>query len=262
MSADGALYLGRVTHRRLRPVSHRFAYRVFSLLVDVDRLDALARRLRWFSRGRFNLFSFHDRDYGDGAGDVAEWVRAALREAGLPAGGRVLLLCYPRMLGYAFNPLAVYYCHDEGGRLGAIIYEVRNTFGGKHCYLIPVRGRGDIIRQDADKVFHVSPFMAMETRYRFRLSPPGDDIAVVIRQTDGEGPIFNAAFAGRRATLDDAALLRAFCAYPLMTLKVIAGIHFEALRLLLKGMRLRKGAPEPGRLVTAVDENAPDRKAA
>ena len=247
-----ALYFGRVMHRRLKPVAHRLEYKVFSMLIDLDEIDALDRALRWFSRGRFNLFSFHDRDFGSGEGDLAASVRATLAAAGVDGGGPVRLLFYPRILGYAFNPLAVFYCHDAAGRLSAILYEVRNTFGGKHAYLIPVEGDAEIVRQAADKNFHVSPFMEMATRYHFRLSRPGEAIAVVIRQTDAEGAVLNAAFTGERRALDDAALIAAFFRYPLMTVKVIAGIHFEALRLLAKGMKLRAGGPDPAEPVTVV----------
>jgi DUF1365 family protein len=247
-----ALYFGRVMHRRLKPVEHRLEYRVFSLLVDLDELDALDAGLNLFSRNKFGLFAFHDRDYGDGSPDLALYVRGLLREAGIVAGGAIKLLCYPRMLGYAFNPLAVYYCHAKDGALAAIIYEVRNTFGGKHSYLIPVEGDPNIVRQSAGKNFHVSPFMEMETRYNFRLTKPGDEIAVVIRQTDAEGAVLNAAFTGERVELTDRNLLRAFVGYPLMTVKVIAGIHWEAFRLLLKGMKLLKGAPDPVESVTIV----------
>lgn len=249
----GALYLGRVTHRRLKPVGHRLCYRVFSALLDLDRLDELDRNLRLFSRNRFNLFSFHDRDHGDGKpANLAAYIRATLHAAGLAADGRILLLCYPRILGFAFNPLAVYYCHDAAGSLSANIYEVRNTFGGRHSYLIPAPGDGEIVRQKADKVFHVSPFMEMATRYHFRLTRPGSDISVAIRQTDAEGGVLHATFAGARAEMTDKALFGAFLAYPLMTLKVVAAIHWEALKLLLKGLKLVKGAPDPKAPVSVI----------
>lgn len=258
MTAAGALYFGEVFHRRLKPVGHRLRYRVFSMLVDLDRLDELDRGLRFFSRNRFNLFSFHDRDYGHGAPkDIASHIRATLAEAGVVAEGRVRLLCYPRILGYAFNPLAIYYCERVDGGLGAIIYEVRNTFGGRHSYLIPVEGGGGDIRQGADKVFHVSPFMAMETRYEFRLSTPDARVAIAIRQSDRDGPVLHAIFAGARRPLDDRTLLAAFFRYPLMTVKVVAAIHFEAVRLLFKGLRLRAGAPDPAAPVSVV--RAPGR---
>jgi hypothetical protein len=144
------------------------------------------------------------------------------------------------MFGYAFNPLSVYYCHDAEDRIEAVLYEVRNTFGGRHSYLIPAGG-GPIIRQEAAKRFHVSPFIDMEATYRFRLSAPGERLSVSIRESDAEGPLLNAAFAGAAEEISDRALLSAFFRYPLMTAKVIAAIHFEALKLLAKGLRLRPG---------------------
>jgi DUF1365 family protein len=249
---DAALYFGRVTHQRLRPVRHKLAYNVFSLLIDIERLDEIAGRLRLFSRNRFNLFSFYDRDYGHGRpDDLAAHIRQTLSDAGVAAEGPIRLLCYPRILGYAFNPLSIYYCEDRAGTVRAVIYEVRNTFGGRHSYLIETDGDG-VIRQTAEKALHVSPFMEMETAYNFRLTAPDESIAVGILQTDAEGPIFSAAFSGRRVAATDRAFLSAFVRYPLMTLKVILAIHFEAVKLMLKGMRLLKGGPDPAQTVTVV----------
>ncbi len=251
MTAPGSLYHGRVKHRRLRPVGHCFAYRVFSMLIDLDRIGEADRSLRLFSRNRFNLFSFFDRDHGEESdAPVGGRIRAILKDEGFSGEGRLLLLCYPRILGYVFNPLSVYYCHDGAGRLEAIIYEVRNTFGGKHSYLLPVEGAARAVRQAADKVFPVSPFMTMDCRYNFRLTPPDDDIGVAILQTDAEGPIFNASFSGVKEEMTDAALLRAFLRYPLMTLKVIAAIHFEAARLFAKGLRVKMAASAPASPMT------------
>ncbi|NWG91134.1 MAG: DUF1365 domain-containing protein [Parvularculaceae bacterium] len=263
MRAAASIYHGVVTHRRLRPVRHRLAYRVFSMLIDLDRIDEAAGRLRLFSRNQFNLFSFHDRDHADETGaPVARRIRALLKSAGFAGDGPVLLLCYPRILGYAFNPLSVYYCHDASGRVEAALYEVRNTFGGRHSYLIAAGEDGPMIRQSADKAFHVSPFMDMRQRYDFRLTLPGEEIAVVIRQSDAEGPIMNAAFTGAREDMTDKTLVRAFFRYPLMTLKVIVAIHIEAAKLFAKGMRPRRGAPEPECPVTVIRRDAIDQREA
>jgi hypothetical protein len=163
----------------------------------------------------------------------------------------VKLLCFPRVLGYVFNPLSIYFCHDPAGSLRAILYEVSNTFGQRHSYLLPVAdGRAGPVRQHCRKEFYVSPFIAMDCRYDFRIEPPEALVSVVIRQSDGEGPMLTAAFAGERRPLDDSALARAFLAYPLMTLKVIAGIHWEALKLWRKGLPILERPAPPREAVT------------
>jgi len=246
-----ALYLGRVMHHRMLPKVHHFRYRVFSLLLDLDELDSLDRRLRLFSRNRFNLFSFYDRDHGSGSGNLKADIDRLLASAGLDlGGGRIRLLCYPRLLGYVFNPLSVYYCEDAGGTLRARLCEVTNTFGQRHSYLLPVDSDRPQQRPAVDKCFYVSPFMPMDCRYRFRLAPPAERISLHIEQSRNDQRIFVASFAGRRQTLSDSTLLRAWLSHPLMTLKVIAGIHWEALRLWLKGLPLQPRPEPPARAVT------------
>ncbi|NVK42313.1 MAG: DUF1365 domain-containing protein [Oceanospirillaceae bacterium] len=246
-----SLYTGRVMHHRLRPRQHRFNYRVFSLLLDLDEVDELDERLRLFSRNRFNLFSFYDRDHGDGGRDLKPHIEALLADAGLDLqGGRIRLLCYPRLLGYVFNPLSVYYCEDASGHLRAILCEVSNTFGQRHSYLLPVCGESATARPTVDKCFYVSPFMPMDCRYAFRMPAPGDRIHVHIEQCQADQRLFVASFTGRQAPMTDAGLLRAWLAHPLMTLKVIVGIHWEALRLWLKGLKLQPRPEPPARPLT------------
>ncbi len=249
-----AIYAGTVTHRRLRPVRHRLSYRVFALLVDLDEPPRLDRTLRLFSHNRFNLYSFHDRDHGDGSVALRAHVDRQLATAGIDIGsGPVRLLCYPRVLGYVFNPLSTYFCHRPDGALAAILYEVNNTFGDRHCYVIPVaRGGESPIVQDCAKALHVSPFLGMDMAYQFRIVPPGDDTAIGVTVRDGEGPILAASFAGRRLPLTDATLARLAVRYPLMTLKVIAGIHWEALRLWRKGVRFHRRPRPPAAALTVV----------
>jgi DUF1365 family protein len=244
------LYFGRVAHARLKPFTHRFAYRVFSVFVDLDELAELDRRLRLFSHNRWNLFSLRDRDFGPRDGrPLKPWIAEQLATAGLDPRGRVRLLCFPRLLGYAFNPLSVWFCYDSADRLQAVLYDVSNTFRQSHGYLIAVQPDhtpGRAISQQCAKRFYVSPFMDMETMYRFRLAEPGARLALRIDQEGADGRRFVATHSARRAPLSDKVLLRACLAYPLLTLKVIAGIHWEALHLWRKGARVRPRPAPPG----------------
>lgn len=242
---DGALYLGRVVHKRLQPMTHRLEYRVFSLLLDIDRLSELDRRLKLFGYNRRAVLSFRDGDHGprDG-GPLRPWVEAALAARGVDiAGGPIRLLCFPRLWGYVFNPLSIYYCYLPDGRLRAILYEVSNTFGEQHGYLLECDPDSAEIQHATDKVFHVSPFNRMGGRYRFKMKPPDARLAVLIRQSDPEGrPLLVAAHRGERRALTDRALAAAILRHPLMTVKVTAAIHWEALKLWLKGA---KYVPKP-----------------
>ena len=251
-AAAVSLYRGEVMHARLKPVGHRFVYRVFNILIDLDRLAEAGRASALFCVGRFNLASFHEHDHGPGDGSpLRAHVERLLAPCGIDlTGGRVLLLCYPRLFGYAFNPLSVYYAYGRDGQLAGVVYEVRNTFGGCHTYVAPVEpgSLGEAgLRQERDKLFYVSPFLGMGMRYRFRLRPPTDTVAVRILETDGTGPILAATFSGRRRTLTTGSLAAAFAALPLMAVKVIAGIHWEALKLWAKGLHLhpRPLPPQP-----------------
>ena len=242
-----AIYAGRVGHTRFRPRRHALSYGVFMLLLDLDELAALDRRLRWFSLERFNLLGFRARDHGDGsATPLRRQIEATLAAADLPVpGGAIRLLCLPRVLGYVFNPLSLYFCHAPDGALAAIVYEVSSTFGERHSYVIPAPPGSTDIRQSAAKRLHVSPFLDMDLRYDFRVQPPGETLGVKIDAVDADGVILTASFRARRHALTDAGLLRACAAHPLLTLKVMGGIHWEAVKLLAKGVRLRGGTPAP-----------------
>ena len=242
-----ALYVGVVSHARLRPRRHALRYRVFMLLLDLDSLEPTRARLRLLARGRFGLVSFRETDHGDGSAiPLKEQIGRLLIGAGIEAGGPVGLLCMPRVLGYGFNPLSLYFCHRADGRLAAIVYEVTNTFGERHSYVIPCEtGDGAVVRQTAPKRLYVSPFMDMGLSYRFAVRPPGEAVRVGVDVDDDEGLLLTTSFAGERRPLTDAGLLRAWAAHPLLTLKVIAAIHWEALRLWRKriGVRRRPAVP-------------------
>lgn len=235
MSFASALYEGVVTHSRLTPARHSFRYRVFSLLLDIDELDTLDRSQFMFARNRAAVMSFHDKDHGDGR-PLREWVDDKLAAAGLSADGPLRLLCYPRLFGYVFNPLSVWFCHRRDGTLSAIIYEVHNTFGERHAYVMAARGNRALVQHGCAKAFYVSPFLSMDCAYDFRIRPPAEDVLVAINETEAGNPVLTAIFSGKKKTLSRFALLFALVRYPLMTVKVMAAIHFEALRLWLKGV--------------------------
>lgn len=241
---QSALFPGHVTHARMKPKRHRLAYRIYSLLIDLDELEMLDRRLRLFSVDRFNLFSFFRRDRGDRSGsDLKGQVERAMRAGGIePDGGAIRLITMPRLLGWAFNPLSVFFCYGRDGVLRSILWEVDNTFGERHGYMIPVEGENGHVReivQRCDKAFYVSPFMDMDLRYEFHVLAPTDRLSIHIDTFDAEGLVLTARHLAKRTELTDAALLRTFLTIPFLTLKVVAGIHWEALKVWLKGVRLR-----------------------
>lgn len=246
MSEASALYVGEVRHNRVRPRRHALRYRVFMLLLDLDQVDGVLGRLKLLARGRFGLTSFNAADHGDRSGrPLRDQVRERLAEAGIEAGGAIRLLTMPRILGYGFNPISVYFCHRPDGALAALLYEVTNTFHERHSYLVavPADGPGPV-RQTAEKRLFVSPFMDMGLTYDFTVRPPGEAVSVVVAVRRGETPILTASFAGQRRPLSDGSLLRAFVTHPLLTWKVTWGIHWEALLGMLKGAKYReRGAP-------------------
>jgi uncharacterized protein len=242
-----AIYVGRVVHKRLSPRQHAFTYRVFSLALDVDEIDDLSSKLRLFARNRRALISFYDADHGRGDGAlVASHIRTTLAEAGLAAAGaRVVLLCYPRLFGLVFNPLSVYFCHEGGGRLGAVVYEVSNTFRERISYVIPVvgdhgkAGHNGTVRQVCAKQMYVSPFTPRAGEYSFHVSPPGPaGVTVGVALRDGRQPLLKTHFRGSHAPLDDKSLATVVARHPMMAVKVLGGIHLEAARLWAKGVPL------------------------
>ncbi len=256
-----AVYEGEVVHQRFAPKVHRLKYHIFQVLLDLDRLDQDLKPLRFLSRNCFNLFGFYDRDFGpDQASSrhapLKDRMVAILAGRGLHVeGDRIFLLTMPRVLGFVFNPISLYFvqCADES--LRAVVYEVNNTFGDRHSYVLPVTGDDRHIRQHSDKRLHVSPFMDMDMAYDFDLIAPGERFTLKIDlkkvRPEGVERYLFAGFAAERKALGDATLLRLFFVMPLMTLKVVAGIHWEALRLVFKGLRLKPKPPTERSSVSA-----------
>ncbi|WP_337268225.1 DUF1365 domain-containing protein [Oryzifoliimicrobium ureilyticus] len=262
---NSALMTGHVTHARLKPKQHNLAYRIYSLLIDLDELEVLNRRLRFFSVDRFNLFSFYRNDRGDRSGsDLRTQVERSMRNAGLECdGGKILLLTMPRLLGWAFNPLSVYFCYGRDEELKAILWEVDNTFGERHGYLIPVDpSQTNEIHQGCDKNFYVSPFMDMDLRYEFHVRPPQETMSIRIDTLDAQDElVLTARHLARRHALTDRALLSAFVKIPFLTLRVVGGIHWEALKIWLKGIRLRTRPRPPQEAVSVVSRISKHRTA-
>ena len=253
------LYTGHVRHVRLRPRRHAFRYRVFMALFDLDELDDLDKGSRLFSRNRPNLVAFYDADHLAGDGSLRAEIEGHLAAAGLVAGGAMRMLCFPRLFGFVFNPLSVVFCHRPDGELAAILYEVNNTFGQRHSYLVAAGSERDgsgAIHQSCAKAFYVSPFMDMDLIYRFRIVPPGATTQVGIDAYAGIDPMITTQFGGRRSPFSDRSLLAAVLRHPLMTFKVVAGIHWEALFIWMKGVGFRSRPPAPAQPVTVASPDA------
>ena len=252
---SSALFAGVVTHARLRPLQHRLAYRVSSLLLDLDELDDLNGRLRLFSVDRFNLFSFHSKDRSDGSGgSLRNQIERSIAAAHVAwDGGPIRLLTMPRILGWSFNPLSVFFCYRRSGEVAAILWQVDNTFGERHGYFIPVEDQqSGEIRQSCAKCFYVSPFMDMNLKYDFRVRPPGETFSIVINVSDENGVVLNAHHHGKRIELTDRALLSAFAALPLQTLSVAGGIAWEAWKIWWKGVTIRRRPRPPPKSISIV----------
>ncbi|MBD8064924.1 DUF1365 family protein [Devosia sp. PTR5] len=243
----GAFYVGEVVHKRVRPKRHALRYRVFSMLVDVDQLDSLHEQLRLFSLNRFNLVSLYVKDFGPRDGSsIGAFIRRKARAAGISDVTRVRMLAYPRIFGFAFNPITVYFCEDADGVVRFLVHEVSNTFGEHHFYCAPVSPDSDqTLRHASPKAFYVSPFNTLEGEYRFSIRPPAEEVFLGITLSTGEGGLLSAYFRGQKRGLTDHTLVKLLLAYPFLTAKVVAGIHWEALLLWLKGvpptLKLRRG---------------------
>tara|TARA_B100000945_G_scaffold79473_1_gene61357 strand:+ start:114 stop:875 length:762 start_codon:yes stop_codon:yes gene_type:complete len=239
---ETCIYKGIVTHRRFKPKRHFFSYKTFSILFDLDELEELEKKNYLFSLNKFNLFSFYNKDHGDRDGkDLKNWVIDNLKKFNIVFKvSKIKLLCFPRILGYVFNPLSIFYCYNENSELRAILYEVKNTFNEQHTYVFPVTKDAKIITQSCNKKFYVSPFIEMDTAYNFRLAEPKETLSIFIKQTDQSGMLLSACQIGKKEQISTKQLLINFIKHPMMTIKIIMAIHFEALRLWGKGVKLVK----------------------
>ncbi len=254
------IYEGTVVHKRLTPRRHAFAYRVFALCLDVDEIDRVDWSLRFFSRGKRNLVGFWDTDLGEpGSDSVGAKARRLLAQSDLARfGARIELVCYPRILGFVFNPLSVYFCRDEAGTVGAVIYEVTNTFRERKSYVIPVAGDGDAITQDCAKEIYVSPFTGASGHYGFHCIAPSDRVVIGVNFREAGQPVLKTHFRGERRPLNDRTIARLMARYPLMTLKVVGAIHLEAARLWAKGVPIAPRHASPAYSFSIVDRPVRD----
>ena len=241
-SFNSCIYSGFVTHKRFKPKRHFFTYKTFSLLIDLHEIENLSKKIKFFSYNKFNILSFYNRDHGPRDGSsLVRWAKNTLTNAKIDIGsGTIKLLCYPRFFGYVFNPLSIFYCYDENSQLKAILYEVKNTFNEQHTYVFSASPSSKLILHRCDKKFYVSPFMEMKTFYNFRLLNPGKILNVFIKQGDSQGTLLTACQVGKKIEMTSKNLMFQFLKHPLMSFKIILAIHFEALRLWAKGVKLVK----------------------
>jgi DUF1365 family protein len=254
MTEAAWLYAGRVAHLRHSPFRHRFDYRVWMMALDLDRIADVVGRGWMFGHNRLALVSMRDRDHGRRDGTpLRAYVAAALARAGMGEAARIVFVFTPRLLGYSFNPIGWYFCYDAGGRLFAVLHQVKNTFGNQIGYLMPVsRGPvtdekvtgGGLIRQTARKRMHVSPFFDLAGGYRFALTAPGERLVVSIQYGTPEEKRLTATIMLKARPFSAHSLLRLLIEMPLAPMKVMPAILWQALKIKLRGARFHR-MPEP-----------------
>ena len=239
---SSCIYNGNVIHKRFKPKEHFFKYKVFSLFIDLSELNELDDKLKFFSLNKFNLISFYEKDHGERDGSsLLNWVKLNLSNNNISTENiKIKLLCYPRILGYVFNPLSIFFIYDKDENLISILYEVKNTFGEQHTYIFKVESENKLIQNNCSKKFHVSPFIEMNCNYFFRLLKPGNKISVIIDQYDNEDKILYASQDGIRSDFNTKYLIKSYLKHPIMTFKIILAIHYEAFRLWAKGIKFIK----------------------
>ena len=242
MIKSSSIYNGHVIHKRFWPKKHFFKYKVFSLLIDLSELYQLEKELTLFSYNKFNVLSFYDIDHGPRDGSsLIDWVKENMTKNNINTDGiTIKLLCYPRIWGYVFNPLSVFFVYDKNSNLVSILYEVKNTFNEQHTYIFKLQKSEKLIEHSCRKKFHVSPFIEMNCTYYFKITKPGEKISVYIDQYDNENKLLVALQEGIKVTLNNKNLIKVFFSHPMMSFKIILAIHFEAFKLWIKGIRFVK----------------------
>ena len=238
MIKNSKIYTGKVIHRRFKPKEHYFKYSVFSLLIDLDELEDIQKEISIFSYNKFNIISFFDKDHGErDSSSLKNWVYSNLKTLGIEEEVKIKLLCYPRIFGYVFNPLSIFFVYDKNSKLIAILYEVKNTFGEQHTYVFKTNDE-TVIQNNCKKQFYVSPFIEMNCEYSFKILKPEEQLSVVINQSDEEGKLLFASQDGIAQEFNNKNLIISFLSHPLMSFKVIAAIHYEAFKLWIKRIKL------------------------
>tara|TARA_Y100001936_G_scaffold248799_1_gene297494 strand:+ start:1070 stop:1852 length:783 start_codon:yes stop_codon:yes gene_type:complete len=241
MGLRTSIFDGMVVHSRLIPKKHNFKYRVFSILFNIDDLSDISNKNLFFSYNKFNLFSFFDRDHGEKDGSKPRsWILKIAKKQKIKINNlRIFCLCYPRILGYAFNPISTWFVYDEN-YLKMIVYEVRNTFGEDHSYSFKIDDDFDFDNHKTKKLMHVSPFISMDGEYKFSTKIDENKVSIVIRGFIEKKHLITASFRGKYNAFNDKRLIINFIKYPLLTLKVTYGIHFQALILWFKNIKYIK----------------------
>ena len=236
------IYYGKVIHTRFKPKKHHFKYQVFSLLIDLDEIHELNNDLKFFSYNKFNVLSFYDIDHGPRDGtSLIKWVKENLSKKNINTKQiTIKLLCYPRIWGYVFNPLSVFFIYDKNFNLISILYEVKNTFGEQHTYIFKIEKNSHLFEHSCKKKFHVSPFIEIDCTYFFKILKPENKLSIVINQNDEQGKLLFASQDGEKKNLNSKNLAVSYLTHPLMSFKIIGAIHYEALKLWLKGLKFVK----------------------
>jgi len=257
MTSPVHIWRGSTAHKRLKPFEHGFKYPIAMIGICLEQLEDAGRVSKFFTINRWGVFSFHEKDFGarDGS-SLMDWSVSQFESAGISGIQRVQHICQPRILGYQFNPISLYFGYDRKGELGGIIYEVHNTFGDAHAYVAPVKG--SLVEQHTvDKSLHVSPFFDVSGRYEFALQVPDENLALAIRKVGVDGPDFRASMSLKRKEASSRAFFAWFIRFPVSTLTTTALIHFEALRLWIKGARYHHRPAPPVQPSTTVLETKP-----